>query len=203
MVKNGGTPATISPSEMRRGATTCRSQLVRARAASYTNARAVSEIFLECAALSAQLPAWRVVARTTAASSMRVFDYGLSPRPNRYIVRSRERFSASARCIRAPLKENIERRTPNTERRISTVPVRVRCSMFDVRCSMFDVRRLLPLSSIRPDPLYFRILPFACFFPPQFRLDKHVEVTVHDALDVARFRAGAVILHHLIGLENI
>ena len=194
MVENGGTPATISRSEMRCAVTTCHSQLGSARTASYTNARAVSEIFRECAALSAQLPAWRVVAHTTAANSIRVFGYALSPRPNRYIVRSRERFSASARCIRAPLKENTERRTPNTERRISTVPV---------RRSMFDVRRLLPLSSIRPDPLYFRILPFARFFAPQFRLDKHVEVTVHDALDIARFRAGAVILHHLIGLENI
>jgi hypothetical protein len=92
-------------------------------------------------------------------------------------------------------------RTPNAQHR--TPNWHSSSSMFDVRCSMFDVRRLLPLSSIRPDPLYFRILAFARFFAPQFRLDKHVEVTVHDALDIARFRAGAVILHHLIGLENI
>ena len=49
---------------------------------------------------------------------------------------------------------------------------------------MFDVRRLLPFSSIRPDSLYFRVLALAGFLPSQFRLDKHVDIAVHDCLNI-------------------
>src|SRR5882762_141826 len=39
--------------------------------------------------------------------------------------------------------------------------------------------------------------------PTQFRLDKHVDFAVHHGLDIARFRAGAVIFHHLVRLKNV
>src|SRR5260370_18563077 len=47
------------------------------------------------------------------------------------------------------------------------------------------------------------LLALGCFLAAQFRLDEDVDLAVHHFLDVARLRAGAVIFHHLIRLENV
>src|SRR6266487_4323817 len=48
-------------------------------------------------------------------------------------------------------------------------------------------------------------IPFALgsFHPAQFCLDKRVDVAVHDILHIAGFCASAVVLHHLVRLENV
>ena len=46
-------------------------------------------------------------------------------------------------------------------------------------------------------------LLFGRFFSAQLRLDEHVDVAVHDVLNVAGFRACSMILHHLVRLENV
>src|SRR6059036_260652 len=53
--------------------------------------------------------------------------------------------------------------------------------------------------------LYFALAPlaFCRFFPAQFRLDKHVNVTVHYLLHIAGLSACAVVFHHLIWLKHV
>src|ERR1700688_372338 len=47
------------------------------------------------------------------------------------------------------------------------------------------------------------LLTLRRLLPAQLRLDEHVDLPVHHFLDVARLRAGAVVFHHLIRLENV
>jgi hypothetical protein len=51
-------------------------------------------------------------------------------------------------------------------------------------------------------PLQLR-LAFHVLLPSQLCLDEHVDITIHDILYIARFRSGAVVLHHLVRLKNI
>jgi hypothetical protein len=39
--------------------------------------------------------------------------------------------------------------------------------------------------------------------PPQFRLDKKIEIAIHHCLNVTRFRAGPMVLHHLVRLKDV
>jgi hypothetical protein len=39
--------------------------------------------------------------------------------------------------------------------------------------------------------------------PPQFRLDKKIEIAIHHSLDITRFRAGPMVLHHLVRLKDV
>src|ERR1700748_1997551 len=48
-----------------------------------------------------------------------------------------------------------------------------------------------------------RALALARLLSAQLGLDEEIDRSIHHCLDVARFRAGTVILHHLIGLKNI
>src|ERR1700686_827064 len=41
------------------------------------------------------------------------------------------------------------------------------------------------------------------FLPAQFCLDEKIDRAVHHRLHVARFRAGPVVLHHLVRLKNV
>ena len=39
--------------------------------------------------------------------------------------------------------------------------------------------------------------------PPQFRLDKKIEIAIHHCLNITRFRAGPMVLHHLVRLKDV
>src|SRR6266513_6137542 len=51
-------------------------------------------------------------------------------------------------------------------------------------------------------PLQVRLY-FRRFLPAQFGLNKHVDVAIHDILHTAGLCASAMVLHHLVRLENI
>ena len=51
--------------------------------------------------------------------------------------------------------------------------------------------------------LQFLVLALCVFLAAQFRLDKHIDVTIHHCLHVAGLDAGAVVFHHLIWLKHV
>ena len=48
----------------------------------------------------------------------------------------------------------------------------------------------------------FRRRAIRCL-PPQFRLDKKIEIAIHHCLDITRFRAGPMVLHRLVRLKDV
>jgi hypothetical protein len=76
MALNGGRLAAILGLATRSGVTICRSQSVNVLGAIFTGVQVAGAIFLVCAGSNVQLHVWPVVARITAANSMRVFGCG-------------------------------------------------------------------------------------------------------------------------------